>query len=121
MKQITGVIGGALLLLGGLAPLATAAAQEAKLQVTKPAWQGYEQYLATATEARHGYFAMSRDGQIWGQAGCPRGSCPPDEQLKASALKRCEQFSAGTPCVIFAEDRAILVPYEVKDYTMYGQ
>jgi hypothetical protein len=111
----------ALLLLGGAAPVQSAWAEDAKIQVTKPAWQGYQQYLASATDQRHGFFAMSKDGQIWGQSGCTKGSCPPDDQLKASALKRCEQFSAGTPCLIFAEDRNTLVPYEVKDYTMYGQ
>ena len=110
----------ALLLLGGAAPVQSAWAEDAKIQVTKPAWQGYQQ-LASATDQRHGFFAMSKDGQIWGQSGCTKGSCPPDDQLKASALKRCEQFSAGTPCLIFAEDRNTLVPYEVKDYTMYGQ
>jgi hypothetical protein len=98
-----------------------ASAQDAKIQVTKPAWQGYKQYLMSATDQRHGFFAMSKDGQIWGQSGCPKGSCPADDQLKASAMKRCEQFSAGATCLIFAEDKSILVPYEVKDYTMYGQ
>jgi hypothetical protein len=115
MKPIAGFLA-ALLLLS-----TQALAQDAKIQVTKPAWAGYQQYLAGATDARHGFFAMSKDGQIWGQSGCTKGSCPPDDQLKASAMKRCEQFSAGTPCLIFAEDKAILVPYEVKDYTMYGQ
>jgi hypothetical protein len=115
MKRIAGLFVAALLLSG------PAVAQDAKLQVTKPAWQGYQGYLSGATGQRHGFFAMSKDGQIWGQSGCTKGSCPPDDQLKASALKRCEQFSAGTPCLIFAEDQTILVPYEVKDYTMYGQ
>lgn len=111
----------AALLLSGPTTLQSAFAEDAKIQVTKAAWSGYQQYLAGATEARHGFFAMSQDGQIWGQSGCPKGSCPPDDQLKASAIKRCEQFSAGTPCLIFAEDRNILVPYEVKEYTQYGQ
>lgn len=115
MKALAGFLAGALL-LGS-----PAFAQDTKIQVTKAAWQGYQQYLASATDTRHGFFAMSRDGQIWGQSGCPKGSCPPDEQLKASAIKRCEKFSAGTPCLIFAEDRNVLVPYEVKEYTQYGQ
>ena len=112
----------AALLLTGPAPLGNAWAQDAaKMQISKAAWQGYQQYLAGATDARHGFFAMSKDGQNWGQSGCPKGSCPPDAQMKASAMKRCEQFSAGSPCLIFAEDRNILVSYEVKEYTMYGQ
>lgn len=115
MKRLTGLLISALLLAS------PASAQEAKLQVTKAGWQGYQQYLASVTDARHTFFAMSKDGQIWGQSGCPKGACPPDDQLKASALKRCEQFSAGVPCLIFAEDKTILVPYEVKEYTMYGQ
>ncbi len=119
MKRIIRVFAAALL-LGGPA-LVPASAQDAKMPVTKAAWQGYQQYLAGATDARHGFFAMSKDGQIWGQSGCSKGSCPADDQLKASALKRCEQFSAGAPCLIFAEDRNILVYYEVKEYTMYGQ
>jgi hypothetical protein len=109
------------LLAAALLLSSPAFAQEAKIQVTKAAWAGWQQYLAGATDQRHGYFAMSNDGQNWGQSGCPKGSCPPDEQLKASAMKRCEQFSAGAPCLIFAEDQNILVPYEVKEYTMYGQ
>jgi hypothetical protein len=120
MKQITRLAFAALL-LSSPATLGPAWAQDAKIQVTKDAWQGYQQYLAKQNEQRHGFFAMSKDGQIWGQSGCPKGECPPDDQLKASAIKRCEQFSAGTPCLIFAEDKAVLVPYEVKDYTMYGQ
>jgi len=112
----------ALLFLAGVASaMGPAAADDAKLRLTKPAWQGYQTYLAGQTDTRHGFFAMSKDGQIWGQSGCPKGQCPADDQLKASALKRCEQFSAGVACLIFAEDRTVLVPYEVKDYTMYGQ
>ncbi len=64
---------------------------------------------------------MSKDGQIWGQSGCAKGQCPADDALKASAITRCQQFSAAVPCLIFAEDWNILVPYEVKDYTAYGQ
>jgi hypothetical protein len=119
MKPLAALAAAALLL--ATFNLGPALGQDAKIQVTKAAWQGYQQYLVGATDARHGFFAMSKDGQIWGQSGCTKGSCPPDDQLKASAMKRCEQFSAGTPCLIFAEDKAILVPYAVKDYTMYGQ
>ena len=108
-------------LIAGLALANTAAADGAKQQLTKPAWQGYQQYLASATDQRHGFFAISKDGQIWGQSGCPKGQCPADDALKTSAITRCQQFSAGVPCLIFAEDRNILVPYEVKDYTAYGQ
>jgi hypothetical protein len=120
MKSIARLAAAALL-LSSPALLDPAVAEDAKIQVTKAAWQGYQQYLTGATDQRHGFFAMSKDGQIWGQSGCPKGSCPADDQLKASAMKRCEQFSAGAPCLIFAEDRNILVPYEVKEYTMYGQ
>lgn len=98
-----------------------AAADDAKQQITKPAWAGYQQYLAGANDTRHGFFAVSKDGQIWGQSGCPKGQCPSDDVLKDSAIKRCQQFSAGVPCLIFAEDKTILVPYVVKDYTAYGQ
>jgi len=110
----------AALLLAALA-LSDAAADQTKQQLTKPAWQGYQEYLAAQNDTRHGFFAISKDGQIWGQSGCPKGQCPDDAALKASAIKRCEQFSAGVACLIFAEDKAILVPYEVKDYTAYGQ
>jgi hypothetical protein len=116
MKAIALLLLAASLLLAG-----PALAEDAKIQVTKPAWQGYQQYLATQTDQRHGFFAMSQDGQIWGQSGCVKDQCVTDDQLKASAIKHCEQFSAGTPCLIFAEDKTILVPYEVKDYTMFGQ
>jgi hypothetical protein len=116
---------GSTLLLVGLAAGALEAdhaqADQAKQHFTKPAWQGYQQYLATQNDGRHGFFAISKDGQIWGQSGCPKGQCPSDEALKASAISRCQQFSAGVPCLIFAEDKTALVPYEVKDYTMYGQ
>lgn len=99
----------------------SALADDAKQQLTKPAWAGYQQYLAGQNDTRHGFFAISKDGQIWGQSGCPKGQCPSDDALKESAIKRCQQFSAGVPCLIFAEDKAILVPYDVKDYTAYGQ
>jgi hypothetical protein len=108
------------LLILALAP-ASASADEAKQQITKPIWQDYQQYLARQNDARHGFFAVSKDGQNWGEAGCPKGQCPSDDVLKASAISRCQQFSANVPCLIFAEDKTILVPYEVKDYTAYGQ
>jgi hypothetical protein len=98
-----------------------AAADDAKQRLTKPVWQLYQQYLATQNDTRHGFFAISKDGQTTGQSGCPKGQCPADDALKDSAIKRCQQFSAGVPCLIFAEDKTILVPYEVKDYTAYGQ
>lgn len=101
--------------------IAPAAAQDTKQQLTKATWEGYQQYLAGQTEQRHGYFAVSNDGQNWSQSGCPKGQCPTDDALKASAISRCQQGSAGVPCLIFAEDRNVLVPYEVKEYTMYGQ
>ncbi|HVO03134.1 MAG TPA: hypothetical protein VMT54_13095 [Candidatus Cybelea sp.] len=96
-------------------------AEDAKLQVTKAAWTGYQSYLAGVTDQRHTFFAISKDGQIWGQSGCPKDQCPADDALKASAIQRCQQFSASVPCLIFAEDKTILVPYQVKDYTAYGQ
>jgi hypothetical protein len=105
----------------GAGPIFAASADAAKQQLTKPAWQGYQDYLAGQSDARHGFFAISQDGQIWGQSGCSKGQCPADDALKASAIKRCEQFSAGVACLIFAEDRTILVPYEVKDYTQFGK
>jgi len=108
------------LLIMGLAS-GGALADDAKQQLTKPAWAGYQQYLAAQNDTRHGFFAISKDGQIWGQSGCPKGQCPSDDALKDSAIKRCQQFSAGVACLIFAEDKSILVPYEVKDYTAYGQ
>jgi hypothetical protein len=111
---------GALLLLLALAATG-ARADDAKQQVTKPVWQGYQQYLATQNDTRHGFFAISKDGQNWGQSGCPKGQCPADDALKTSAIDRCQQFSAGVPCLIFGEDKQILMPYEVKDYTAYGQ
>ena len=111
--------------MAGLLSLALAGgsafADDARLQVTKAAWAGYQDYLSHQSEARHGFFAMSKDGQIWGASGCPKGQCPADDALKASAIQRCQQFSASVPCLIFAEDKTILVPYVVKDYTAYGQ
>ena len=111
---------GAALLLAALVA-GGAVADGAKQQVTKPVWQIYQQYLAAQSDARHTFFAISKDGQTTGQSGCPKGQCPGDDALKASAIKRCQQFSAGVPCLIFADDKTILVPYEVKDYTAYGQ
>ncbi len=117
-------LAGAVLLLLALcmsAFTASASADGAKQQMTKPVYQGYQQYLAGQNDGRHGFFALSKDGQNWGQSGCPKGQCPSDDQLKASAISRCQEFSAGVPCLIFAEDKTALVPYEVKDYTAYGQ
>ena len=98
-----------------------AIADQTKQRLTKPVWQIYQQYLATQNDTRHGFFAVSQDGQSSGESGCPKGQCPSDDALKASAIKRCQQFSANVPCLIFAEDKTILIPYEVKDYTAYGQ
>ena len=114
-------LGIVLILAGAIAGTTSADADGAKQQLTKPAWAGYQDYLAYLGDTRHGFFAISKDGQVWGQAGCPKGQCPGDDALKASAVQRCQQFSAGVPCLIFAADKTILAPYDVKDYTAYGQ
>jgi hypothetical protein len=109
------------LLLAGAVASTGAVADDAKQQMTKAAWQGYKDYAGGQNDTRHGFFAVSKDGQVWGQSGCPKGQCPSDDALKASAIQRCQQFSAGVACLIFAEDKQILVPYDVKEYTAYGQ
>src|SRR5262245_14260658 len=91
-----------------------AAADEAKITVTKEVWAGFEEYKAAVTSTDAGFFAVSKSGGAWGWAKCGTGECETQSVARQAAIERCEKY-AGVKgaCVIFARNAEIEVPYEV--------
>ena len=90
-----------------------------KLTISKATWAAYENYkywltpIAWQRPMGQGYFAVANDGRSWGLTGCPVNDCVAGSPIGQDAIDICHTRSGGVPCVIFARDQAILVPYEV--------
>lgn len=84
-----------------------------KLTVSQDVMKGFEHYKGWVTSTGHAAFAVSKDGRAYGDWGCPSSSCRTGPSFESQALKDCERYSGGVPCVIFAENRDIIVPYQV--------
>lgn len=90
-----------------------ACAQDAKLTVTKQAWQGFEAYKAWIGDIGAGYFAVSRDGSSgWAGSGCQVDGCDLTG-MKEQAIETCQKYSGGVPCLIFARNHDPVVPYDI--------
>jgi len=90
-----------------------------KLTITKATWAAYENYkywltpIAWQRPMGQGYFAVAKDGRSWGLTGCPVNDCIAGSPISKDAIDICHTRSGGVPCVIFARDQTILVPYEI--------
>lgn len=105
---------------GAKAPAAQAAATTgAKVQITKATWAAFENYkywltpIAWHRPMGQGYFAVAQDGRSWGLTGCPVNECVAGMPVSQDAIDICHTRSGGVPCIIFAKDETILVPYEI--------
>jgi hypothetical protein len=103
-------------------PAATAAAPSgAKLTITKATWAAFENYkywltpIAWHKPMGQGYFAVAEDGRSWGLTGCPVNQCVAGMPVSKDAVDICLTRSGGVPCVVFARDETIMVPYEVTE------
>jgi hypothetical protein len=98
---------------------APAAPSGAKLTITKATWAAFENYkywltpIAWHKPMGQGYFAVAQDGRSWGLSGCPVNKCVPGMPVSQYAINVCQTRSGGVPCVVFARDETILVPYEI--------
>ncbi len=71
------------------------------LRISKGVWQKFAEYKNKLTPSSDEYFAASSDGG-W-------ASSTDKEQV----IKDCQQY-ANSPCVLFAHNDEILVPYNVR-------
>jgi hypothetical protein len=90
-----------------------------KVVVTQQTWAAFENYkywltpVAWTTAMGEGYFAVAKDGRSWGLTGCTANSCVIGAPVPADAIDICQTRSGGVPCLIFARDQEVVVPYEV--------
>ena len=76
-------------------------AQADDLRIPKGVWQKFAEYKNKLTPSSDEYFAASSDGG-WASS-----------TDKDQVVKDCQQY-AKTPCVLFAHNDEILVPYHVQ-------
>ena len=100
------------------APSATLPAGE-KLTITPATWNAFQNYkywltpIAWSRQMGEGYFAVAKDGRTWGLTGCTANGCVVGEPVSGEAVAICETRSSGVPCVVFAHNQDIIVPYQV--------
>jgi hypothetical protein len=102
------------------APVAEVASGE-KVVITKAtyaAYINYKQWLMPKSytgPVGDGYFAITKDGHGWGITGCPDTSCDVGSLDKNDAIRECANRNGGAPCLIFAHQDKIIVPYEITE------
>jgi uncharacterized protein YceK len=102
-------------------PAAATQTSGAKLTITKATWAAFENYkywltpIAWHKPMGQGYFAVAEDGRSWGLTGCPVNECVAGMPVSKDAVDICLTRSSGVPCVVFARDETILVPYDVAE------
>ncbi|HVO04660.1 MAG TPA: hypothetical protein VMT54_20860 [Candidatus Cybelea sp.] len=100
------------------APAAQMASGE-KVVITQGTWNAfinYKQWLmpkSYSAPVGEGYFAVTKDGRGWGLAGCPDNSCDMGSLHESDAINECSTRNGGAPCMIFAHQDQIVVPYEI--------
>jgi hypothetical protein len=100
-------------------PVVATETSGAKLTITKATWAAFENYkywltpIAWERPMGQGYFAVAEDGRSWGLSGCPVNECVAGMPVSKDAVDVCLTRSGGVPCVVFAKDETIIVPYEI--------
>jgi hypothetical protein len=90
-----------------------------KVVVSKGTWDAfinYKHWLMPKSYARpvgNGYFAVTQDGRGWGLTGCPDTYCEVGSLTQQAAINECSARNGGVPCLIFAHQDKIIVPYEI--------
>lgn len=90
-----------------------------KVIVSKGTWDAfinYKHWLMPKSYARpvgNGYFAVTQDGRGWGLTGCPDTYCEVGSLTQQAAINECSTRNGGVPCLIFAHQDKIIVPYEI--------
>ena len=100
------------------APVAEVASGE-KVVLTQGTWAAYINYKQWLMPKSYtgpvgdGYFAVTTDGRGWGLTGCPDNSCDLGTLDKGAAIDECKNRNNGSPCLIFAHQDKVIVPYEI--------
>lgn len=81
------------------------------LKITRSVWSDFEAYKRELGRGG-GAFVVTEDGAGSGYSYCPGDRCRPGSYTQ-HAIQLCE--NAGVKCLVFAQGRSILVPYEVAD------
>ncbi len=100
------------------APVATVPAGQ-KVVITKGGWDAYINYKhwlmpkSYSGPVGDGYYAVTTDGSGWGLTGCPDTFCEVGSLKQQDAINECSTRNGGRPCLIFAHQEKIVVPYEI--------
>jgi hypothetical protein len=100
------------------APVATMQSGE-KVMITQATYNAYINYKAWVMPKSYskpvgdGYFAVTKDGHGWGITGCPDTFCDVGTLHEADAIRECSNRNGGAPCLVFAHQDKIVVPYEI--------
>jgi len=92
-----------------------------KVAITRQTWAAFVNYkywltpLAWTSPMGEGFFAVAKDGRSWGLTGCTANSCMTGEPHSEDAVNICQTRSGGVPCIVFARDQDVIVPYDVVD------
>jgi hypothetical protein len=90
-----------------------------KVVITKGTWDAYINYKHWLMPKSYtgpvgdGYFAVTQDGHGWGLTGCPDSFCDLGSLKQQDAINECSTRNGGVPCLVFAHQDKIVVPYEI--------
>lgn len=85
-------------------------------QATYNAFINYKQWVMPKSYSKpvgDGYFAVTKDGRGWGITGCPDTFCEVGSLDPNDAIRECSNRNGGAPCLVFAHQDKIVVPYEI--------
>jgi len=85
-------------------------------QATYNAYVNYRQWIMPKSYTKpvgDGYFAVTKDGRGWGITGCPDTFCDVGTLKSEDAIRECSNRNGGAPCLVFAHQEKIVVPYEI--------
>jgi hypothetical protein len=99
-------------------PTATLSGGE-QVTLTRGTWNAYINYKQWLMPKSYtgpvgdGYFAVTKDGHGWGLAGCPDASCDLGSLDPNQAIRECSVRNGNAPCLVFAHQDKIVVPYQI--------
>jgi hypothetical protein len=92
-----------------------------QVAITKQTWAAFVNYkywltpVAWTTPMGEGYFAVAKDGRSWGLTGCTANACMAGAPQSQDAVNVCQTRSGGVPCILFARDQNVIIPYNIVD------
>jgi hypothetical protein len=92
--------------------MSSAMAAADKIKISPAVWADFQRYLENVGGARKGAYAVTADGMGAMGTFCPQTKCKPT-LYTTRAVEGCEQANPGLECIVFAENRDIVVDYEI--------